>query len=117
MLFFSHSKIHLRLKQNSKDVSFLFLNLFLFTLICFWLQDIVYLVMLSFLLGWLCTLIGLPSMFGYILAGVVLGPSGGNVLKVGKAYQSCWTIFCVASRRDCLLNDKRVLECGRRQRN
>ena len=57
---------------------------FLYDLIYFSLQDIVYLVMLSFLLGWLCTLIGLPSMFGYILAGVVLGPSGGNVLKVSK---------------------------------
>lgn len=39
-------------------------------------------VMLSLPCGWMCTLVGLPPMFGYIICGVLLGPSGLNSIKV-----------------------------------
>ncbi|KAJ8410506.1 hypothetical protein AAFF_G00194100 [Aldrovandia affinis] len=45
------------------------------------IQDLVSIVMLSLPCGWLCTLVGLPTMFGYIICGVLLGPSGLNSIK------------------------------------
>ncbi|XP_035927300.1 transmembrane and coiled-coil domain-containing protein 3 isoform X2 [Halichoerus grypus] len=45
------------------------------------LKDIVTIGMLSLPCGWLCTTIGLPTMFGYIICGVLLGPSGLNSIK------------------------------------
>lgn len=45
-------------------------------------QDLVSVVMLSLPCGWMCTLVGLPPMFGYIICGVLLGPSGLNSIKV-----------------------------------
>ncbi|XP_019299375.1 transmembrane and coiled-coil domain-containing protein 3 isoform X3 [Panthera pardus] len=48
------------------------------------LKDIVTIGMLSLPCGWLCTTIGLPTMFGYIVCGVLLGPSGLNSIKVWK---------------------------------
>lgn len=45
-------------------------------------QDIVTIVMLSLPCGWLCTAVGLPSMFGHVICGVLLGPSGLNSIKV-----------------------------------
>ncbi|XP_043927150.1 transmembrane and coiled-coil domain-containing protein 3 [Protopterus annectens] len=45
------------------------------------IKDIVTVVMLSLPCGWLCTVIGLPNMFGYIICGVLLGPSGLNSIK------------------------------------
>ncbi|XP_065757681.1 transmembrane and coiled-coil domain-containing protein 3 isoform X1 [Muntiacus reevesi] len=45
------------------------------------IKDIVSIVMLSLPCGWLCTTIGLPTMFGYIICGVLLGPSGLNSIK------------------------------------
>ena len=53
------------------------------------IQDVVYLVLLSFVCGLLCTLMCLPSMFGYIIGGIILGPSGFNVLKVKDTRGSC----------------------------
>ena len=47
-------------------------------------QDVIYLVLLSFTLGWVCQFFCLPAMFGYILSGLILGPSGANVLKVSS---------------------------------
>ncbi|XP_044526438.1 transmembrane and coiled-coil domain-containing protein 3 isoform X2 [Gracilinanus agilis] len=44
-------------------------------------SDIVTIGMLSLPCGWLCTMIGLPTMFGYIICGVLLGPSGLNSIK------------------------------------
>ncbi|XP_052505932.1 transmembrane and coiled-coil domain-containing protein 3 isoform X2 [Budorcas taxicolor] len=46
------------------------------------IKDIVSIVVLSLPCGWLCTTIGLPTMFGYIICGVLLGPSGLNSIKV-----------------------------------
>lgn len=48
------------------------------------IKDIVTIVMLSLPCGWLCTVIGLPNMFGYIICGVLLGPSGLNNIKIWK---------------------------------
>ncbi|XP_062957904.1 transmembrane and coiled-coil domain-containing protein 3 isoform X2 [Cynocephalus volans] len=45
------------------------------------LKDIVTIGMLSLPCGWLCTTVGLPTMFGYIICGVLLGPSGLNSIK------------------------------------
>lgn len=44
--------------------------------------------MLSLPCGWVCALVGLPQMFGYIVCGVLLGPSGLNSIKV-KLFDSC----------------------------
>ncbi|KAJ8253241.1 hypothetical protein GJAV_G00210640 [Gymnothorax javanicus] len=43
--------------------------------------DLVSVVILSLPCGWLCTLVGLPTMFGNIICGVLLGPSGLNSIK------------------------------------
>eukprot|EP00072_Mus_musculus_P038525 XP_006508826.1 PREDICTED: transmembrane and coiled-coil domain-containing protein 3 isoform X2 [Mus musculus] len=48
------------------------------------IKDIVTIGMLSLPCGWLCTAIGLPTMFGYIICGVLLGPSGLNSIKVWR---------------------------------
>lgn len=45
------------------------------------IKDLVCLVILSLPCGWMCTLVGLPPMFGYITCGVLLGPSGLNSVK------------------------------------
>ncbi|CAH1781152.1 unnamed protein product [Owenia fusiformis] len=45
------------------------------------IQDVIYLMLLSFLFGWLCTALHFPTMFGYVLSGIILGPSGFNTLK------------------------------------
>ncbi|KAG7315706.1 hypothetical protein KOW79_020572 [Hemibagrus wyckioides] len=45
------------------------------------IKDVVSVVMLSLPCGWLCTLVGLPPMFGYIVCGILLGPSGLNSIK------------------------------------
>lgn len=47
-----------------------------------YVQDLVSVVMLSLPCGWICSLVGLPPMFGYIICGVLLGPSGLNSIKV-----------------------------------
>ncbi|XP_031414011.1 transmembrane and coiled-coil domain-containing protein 3 [Clupea harengus] len=45
------------------------------------IKDVVSIVMLSLPCGWLCIQMGLPPMFGYIMCGVLLGPSGMNTIK------------------------------------
>uniref|UniRef100_A0AAQ4P4L6 Transmembrane and coiled-coil domains 3 n=1 Tax=Gasterosteus aculeatus aculeatus TaxID=481459 RepID=A0AAQ4P4L6_GASAC len=45
------------------------------------IKDLVSVVMLSLPCGWICSLVGLPPMFGYIVCGVLLGPSGLNSIK------------------------------------
>ena len=44
------------------------------------IHDIINLLLLSFLLGVVCSLFKIPSLFGYIFAGMVLGPSGFNTI-------------------------------------
>ncbi|XP_055010542.1 transmembrane and coiled-coil domain-containing protein 3 isoform X2 [Boleophthalmus pectinirostris] len=45
------------------------------------IKDLVSIVMLSLPCGWVCTLVSLPPMFGYIVCGVLLGPSCLNSIK------------------------------------
>ncbi|XP_070539001.1 transmembrane and coiled-coil domain-containing protein 3-like isoform X2 [Ptychodera flava] len=45
------------------------------------IQDIILMLVLAFLCGWLCHSLELPSMFGYIMSGVILGSSGINIIK------------------------------------
>ena len=44
-------------------------------------HDIIFLLLLSFLFGGLCSLFKVPSSFGYIFAGTVLGPTGYNCIE------------------------------------
>ncbi|XP_038050622.1 transmembrane and coiled-coil domain-containing protein 3-like isoform X2 [Patiria miniata] len=48
------------------------------------LQDILLMSILAFVCGWMCLSIGLPTMFGYTMAGVILGSSGLNLIKVWR---------------------------------
>ena len=65
----------------------------------FFFQDIILLLMLSFLCGWLSSTLGLPTMFGYIVAGLMLGSSGLNLIKVRQTTP----LLCVSSPiRPCL---------------
>ncbi|PIK54223.1 putative transmembrane and coiled-coil domain-containing protein 3-like [Apostichopus japonicus] len=45
------------------------------------LWDIILVVVLAVVIGWLCVAIGLPAMFGYIIAGVLVGSDGFNLVK------------------------------------
>lgn len=49
------------------------------------IQDIVFIIIMAFICGWFCSLLTLPAMFGFILCGMILGPSGENTLKVPSA--------------------------------
>ncbi|KAL7328346.1 hypothetical protein PS15p_206626 [Mucor circinelloides] len=45
------------------------------------IHDFILILVTSFVLGWMFTWIGLPAFFGYILAGVLIGPSGYNLIQ------------------------------------
>ena len=45
------------------------------------IYDIVYLILLSFLFGGISSLLKVPSSFGYIFAGTLLGPTGYNCIE------------------------------------
>ncbi|XP_060039745.1 transmembrane and coiled-coil domain-containing protein 3 isoform X5 [Erinaceus europaeus] len=45
------------------------------------IRDIAAICTLSLPCGWLCSAVGLPSMFGYVVCGLLLGPSGLNSIK------------------------------------
>jgi Kef-type K+ transport system membrane component KefB len=44
-------------------------------------MDLITLLLMSFPMGAVCERLGLPPLFGYIMTGVFLGPSGINNLK------------------------------------
>ena len=46
----------------------------------YFVHDIINLFLLSFLFGGLCALVKVPSQFGYIFAGMLLGPTGYNTI-------------------------------------
>ena len=48
-------------------------------------HDIILIVLLSFFLGGVCSVFKVPCLFGYIFAGIVLGPTGWNL--VGSVVQ------------------------------
>ncbi|KAG2214401.1 hypothetical protein INT47_000957 [Mucor saturninus] len=45
------------------------------------IHDFILIIVTSFALGWMFTWIGLPAFFGYILAGIMIGPSGYNLIQ------------------------------------
>ncbi|GAA5806381.1 hypothetical protein HPULCUR_011914 [Helicostylum pulchrum] len=45
------------------------------------IHDFILIIVTSFVLGWMFTWIGLPAFFGYILAGILIGPSGYNLIQ------------------------------------
>lgn len=45
------------------------------------IHDFILIIVTSFTLGWMFTWIGLPAFFGYILAGIMIGPSGYNLIQ------------------------------------
>ncbi|CAH1244986.1 Hypp7414 [Branchiostoma lanceolatum] len=45
------------------------------------IQDIIMILSMSFLWGWLCNILHLPTLFGYVMTGLVLGPAGLNIIK------------------------------------
>ena len=48
------------------------------------IKDIIWIVILSFFGACACIVVQLPTMFGFVLSGMVLGPTGINVIKVMK---------------------------------
>lgn len=45
------------------------------------IQNIIFIVILSFVFAVLCNLLHMPTMFGFVLSGMVLGPSGYNFIQ------------------------------------
>lgn len=46
------------------------------------IKDIIWICILSFLGACLCTAVELPTMFGFVLSGMILGPTCLNIIKV-----------------------------------
>ena len=46
------------------------------------IKDIIFILVLSFLGSCICTLVHLPTMFAFVISGMLLGPSGINIIKV-----------------------------------
>ena len=46
------------------------------------IKDIIFISLLSFFGSCICTLIHLPTMFAFVISGMLLGPSGFNMIKV-----------------------------------
>ncbi|KAI9320441.1 Sodium/hydrogen exchanger family-domain-containing protein [Dichotomocladium elegans] len=45
------------------------------------LHDFILIVICSYCLGWIFAALGLPAFFGYILAGIITGPAGYNLIE------------------------------------
>lgn len=45
------------------------------------IKDIIYILVLSFSGSCICTLVQLPTMFAFVISGMLLGPSGLNMIK------------------------------------
>ena len=59
------------------------------------IKDIIYIVLLSFIGCWFCALVHIPTMFGPVLSGMILGPSGNNVIKVASALFLIYVIYAL----------------------
>lgn len=55
----------------------------------FLVRDIVLLVVLCSLFGTVCCLLGVPTLFGFGVAGMLLGPAGYNIIKVSVYHSIC----------------------------
>ena len=45
-------------------------------------RDVVFLLVFAYLMGVLCCFINVPSLFGYGIAGMLVGPAGYNIIRV-----------------------------------
>ncbi|XP_073255813.1 transmembrane and coiled-coil domain-containing protein 3-like [Porites lutea] len=45
------------------------------------IKDIIFILLLSFVGSCVCSLIHLPTMFAFVISGMLLGPSGANMIK------------------------------------
>ncbi|XP_048588748.1 transmembrane and coiled-coil domain-containing protein 3 [Nematostella vectensis] len=45
------------------------------------IRDIIWIIVLSFFGAMFCSLVHLPTMFGFVLSGMILGPTGMNIIK------------------------------------
>ena len=59
-------------------------------------KDLVLLIVLCSLLGTVCCLIGLPTLFGFVITGMLLGPAGYNTVKVG--YSKYPVVQCLSKQ-------------------
>ena len=50
------------------------------------LNNLCLIITVAFLLGSVCQLLGIPSLFGYVLCGVIVGPPGFNSVQVNQVY-------------------------------
>lgn len=48
----------------------------------YFIHDLIYLLLMCCVLGIACSKLGVPTMFGYVLSGVLLGPSGMGAITV-----------------------------------
>lgn len=46
------------------------------------IQNIISIVVVSFLFAFVCSMLRLPTMFGFVAAGMILGPPGFNLIQV-----------------------------------
>ena len=79
--------------------------------------EVVLLLLFSVPLGFMCQLVGIPTLFGYILAGVVLGPSGINVMqemvrawRVAIDCSSQWAL-CGLSASNLAVGNENAISC------
>lgn len=49
------------------------------------MHDIIFVLLVSFIFGGLCSVLNVPPMFGYVFAGIMVGPTGFNI--VGSVVQ------------------------------
>ena len=50
----------------------------------FLIHDLIYLLLMCSVLGMACAKLGIPTMFGYVLSGVLFGPSGMGAITVSR---------------------------------
>lgn len=60
------------------------------------LYDLLLVLLLCSVLGMVVSFVRAPYLFGYILAGVLLGPSGFNVIKVGGVRRTHTCTTCIS---------------------
>ena len=46
------------------------------------IQNVISIIIVSFLFALVCNMFHMPTMFGFVLAGMILGPTGVNVIQV-----------------------------------
>ena len=50
------------------------------------ISNVIFIIIVSFLFALVCNLFHMPTMFGFVVAGMILGPPGLNVIQVSFQY-------------------------------